>query len=702
MLIFANKRGFTELLQRCSTCNEPMKIWLADLTYTQQTIASDVIPAAIGMIAEYAEAKVQSISEIRLFKYPEDLAKAFSQDCPDVMGFSNYCWNSALTQAFAHEIKQDFPDVVTVAGGPNFPWNESEQKDTLKSIPDIDYYLFKEAEVAFTQLIEALIETDLSGNLSPDEISNLAYLDSHGKLVTTQRVDRVMDLEAIPSPYLSGRLDEFFDGRLLPVIQTVRGCPFTCTFCTEGQLYWSKVRRKSDALIRDEIIYIAEHLALLPQEKRRTDLLIADSNFGMFPQDLDTCRVIAEVQKRFDYPKYINVATGKNKKERVLEAARMVHGAMKLAGSVQSLDPEVQANMKRKNISSDQIVELAMQSSEIGANTYSEVILALPGDSVEAHFSTLKALVDSGFNTIAMYQLMILAGTEMGAKETKKKYGMDLKYRVIPRCFGTYSFRGRALAAAEIEEVCVANDTLPFEDYLKCRKMNLIVNLFFNDGVFAEIIKLLKYLNLSPWGWLMSIYDFKDDDFANILHLFLRETEDELWDSHEELNLLTRDAKVITGYIEGDLGSNLMFKYKALAMTSYFPAVCRVALSSIREYLGENFPDRHDLVSLVEDIIVYKRMQLEGLFDGGKEKAACQFNFDVPLFANAENISNLALYQFPRPQILVFKHSDEQQRSIESYIRIFGNDVTGLTRILSRVYLKQLFRQPACSVNECH
>ena len=34
-----------------------MKIWLADLTYTQQSIASDVVPAAIGMIAEYAEKK---------------------------------------------------------------------------------------------------------------------------------------------------------------------------------------------------------------------------------------------------------------------------------------------------------------------------------------------------------------------------------------------------------------------------------------------------------------------------------------------------------------------------------------------------------------------------------------------------------------------------------------------------------------------
>ena len=38
-----------------------MKIWLADLTYTQQSIASDFVPAAIGMISEYLEKKMPNI-----------------------------------------------------------------------------------------------------------------------------------------------------------------------------------------------------------------------------------------------------------------------------------------------------------------------------------------------------------------------------------------------------------------------------------------------------------------------------------------------------------------------------------------------------------------------------------------------------------------------------------------------------------------
>ena len=42
-----------------------MKIWLSDLTYTQQTISSDVVPVlTIGMLAEYLEASIDSKSWI--------------------------------------------------------------------------------------------------------------------------------------------------------------------------------------------------------------------------------------------------------------------------------------------------------------------------------------------------------------------------------------------------------------------------------------------------------------------------------------------------------------------------------------------------------------------------------------------------------------------------------------------------------------
>ncbi|MDA9994475.1 hypothetical protein N9E22_04425, partial [Burkholderiales bacterium] len=66
-------------------------IWLCDLTYTQQTVAADTIPMAIGCIAEYAEKRLKLTNKIPLFKYPEELIEHLERGpLPDVIGFSNY------------------------------------------------------------------------------------------------------------------------------------------------------------------------------------------------------------------------------------------------------------------------------------------------------------------------------------------------------------------------------------------------------------------------------------------------------------------------------------------------------------------------------------------------------------------------------------------------------------------------------------
>ena len=681
-----------------------MKIWLADLTYTQQSISSDVVPAAIGMIAEYTEQRLPSLEKIKLFKYPEDLSKELSKSPPDLIGFSNYIWNSSLTDSFMRQIKKIYPDTITVAGGPNFPTDENEQEFYLKNRPWIDYYIIKESEHAFSVLIENLIN-----KVSVEELLNTPNLITlkGENFFSSKKIERITDLTKIPSPYLSGRLDEFLDGKLLPVTQTNRGCPFTCTFCTEGQGYWTKVRRKPRDVVEGEISYIAEKMNRLGKKNRRTDLLIADSNFGMFEEDLETCKVIAKEQDKNGYPKYLNVATGKNKKERVLEAAKIVKGAMKLAGSVQSLDPDVQENIKRKNISSAEIVDMALKSSEIGANTYSEVILGLPGDTKEKHFSTLKTLVESSFTTLSMYQLMILPGTELGSVETKEKYQMKTKFRVVPRCYGSYNVLGDELNVAEIEEICTSHNTLSFNDYLECRKMNLIINIFYNDSVFEEVIDLLKKTGIPVWDWLNKLYEnsskLEFKEFNSLLQDFLNDSEGELWSSFSELRDFTEKKENIDKFIQGKLGSNLIFKYKSRSLTKDLESISKIAEISTEEILNKKLGKSDVHLIFVKELINYKKCQIENIFNLEKNKTAI-FNFNIPKFLNEKkgetNVINFDSYKFNSPRNFEFKLTDEQVNQIASYNSLFGLTLAGISRTLSRVYIKKLFRNFTQSIKE--
>ena len=132
------------------------KIWLTDLTYTQQTIASDTIPGAVSMIAEYVSKEFHKQIEFEIFKFPEELIKAFNNHCPDIFGCSNYVWNSSLSLLFCKRIKELYPKVITVMGGPNFPSVYHEMEGFVRKHYWVDFFIMKEGEFPFLQLVKYL------------------------------------------------------------------------------------------------------------------------------------------------------------------------------------------------------------------------------------------------------------------------------------------------------------------------------------------------------------------------------------------------------------------------------------------------------------------------------------------------------------------------------------------------------------------
>ena len=64
---------------------------------------------------------------------------------------------------------------------------------------------------------------------------------------------------------------------------------------------------------------------------------------------------------------------------------------------------------------------------------------------------------------------------------------MKTKFRVVPRCYGSYEVYGKETNVAEIEKFCTSHNTLSFADYLECRKMDSIINIFYNDSVLRKL-----------------------------------------------------------------------------------------------------------------------------------------------------------------------------------------------------------------------
>ncbi len=668
-------------------------IWLCDLTYTQQTIASDIMPNAIGCIATYCKKNLKYPVNFELVKKPEELARwFFEKRRPKIIGFSNYAWNFNISMKFAEQIKRNYPEIIIVVGGPNYPLDLKEREVLVNKHNYVDYFISKEGENAFLTLTENLILNSFKKEKINEKLGSTDYINHQGKFIFFEKyAERIKDLNQIPSPYLEGYMDKFFDGIWLPIIQTNRGCPFTCTFCVEGGDFYTRVYKSSIERTKNELNYITQKMYDIPNNDKRYDLHIADSNFGMYKEDIDVCYLINELQAKFNFPEYINVATGKNQKKRVLQAAKLLNGALRLSGTVQTMDQKVLENIKRKNINLQELIELALKAKELNANTYSEIILGLPGDSLKAHLGSIEEVMNAEFNIVCLYQLMLLPGTDMGSPESRKKFGFKTAFRVLPRCYGSYDFLGDQINCAEIEEICISNNSLSFDEYLQARKMHLIINSFYNDGIFKEIFPFLDFAGIKKYDWLVKIYESQNDQFHELIELFLSETRKELFDSREEITEFIQSEEHIEEFLSGERGANLIFKYKLISISQYANTLYEVAVEAIKSLLKEK--QTMELYPITEEVFRYCTMRMLHIFDLGINEIEDSFSFDIDKIFQNQDHENWMKYKYESPKLLSFVRSKEQEDLLRRYQKVYGTDTIALTRIISKVYVGKLLRQ---------
>ena len=89
--------------------------------------------------------------DISLFKYPDDLLAACNSGDtpPDVIGFSNYVWNSHLNLAIGTRLRERFPHMLIVCGGPSVQADENGILDYLQKNRFIDVCVVHEGERPF-------------------------------------------------------------------------------------------------------------------------------------------------------------------------------------------------------------------------------------------------------------------------------------------------------------------------------------------------------------------------------------------------------------------------------------------------------------------------------------------------------------------------------------------------------------------------
>lgn len=671
-----------------------LRIFLADLTYDTISLSTEAFPLNVGYVASYCIDRFGSSVDVTLFKYIEDLEKALLENPPDILGLSNYAWNHKIGLEMFRIFKERNPKGVTVWGGPNFPLDIISQEEFMKKYPEADAYVPVEGEIGFSGIVQRILDvgnTDDKTAILEKPIDGCITRGSDGKPQFSIPSIRIKSLDEIPSPYLNGLMDKFFDGKLSPMLQTNRGCPFSCSYCVDGNDIVRTVNQFSIKRVIEEVNYIAKHVP-----ENTTSMFISDLNFGMMPRDLEICDAIAEVQKKYNFPKQIQATTGKNSKDRVIEAIKRLNGALRIWMSVQSMDQEVLANVRRDNISVDQMLALSPTIKEAELTTVAEVILGLPGESYQSHINTLRDLVHARMEDIQIYTCMMLNGAELNTPEQRQKWGLKTKFRMLPRDFVKLQ-NGKKVV--EIEEVIVSTNTLSFEEYTELRLLAFSIFVTNIGTIYDPIIKLLRENNIDVFELFFKTIKKLSCAPNNIQQLFdscRKATINELFNSPEEIERHYQNDGNYQKLLDGEEGINVIQFHHALVVSKYAKDWTQYILDIAYELLQEKMQINDELNNQFKNISNYCYGLCHNLMGNDRMTTNPVYTFDYNVIRWLTDKDELPLIKFKLDSkiTLSFRLTEEQYKIVQDKLEIFGNTFVGMGQVIKRIPRKMLWRNP--------
>lgn len=341
----------------------------------------------------------------------------------DIVGFSIYVWNVQLSLEIARRLKAENPGCLIVVGGPQVP---DKPEEFLRKNRFIDIAVHNEGERVFLDIVQRYPARDWAG------LTGISYIDPDGRFVRESNGPRFRDISEFPSPFLDGTFEALIaahpEETWIALWETNRGCPFQCTFCDWGSATAAKVLQFEFDRLKQEIDWFVDHQIEF--------IFCCDANFGILPRDVEIARYVAERKKMRGYPSALSVQNTKNATERAYATQKILSDAglnKGVALSLQSVDSETLSNIKRQNISLETYLELQRRFTKDGVETYSDLILGLPGETYDSFVDGIDMVMESGqHNRIQFNNLSILPNAEMGDPEYQKKFGMvTIESRII-------------------------------------------------------------------------------------------------------------------------------------------------------------------------------------------------------------------------------------------------------------------------------
>jgi radical SAM superfamily enzyme YgiQ (UPF0313 family) len=400
--------------------------------------------ANLGVLRERA-----SLLEFDISQRPVDIAEALLARRPRIIGFGVYVWNVMPTTEVVAAIKRLRPEMTIILGGPEV----SFEVEGLAVVELADYVIAGEADLEFGRVCGQVLVG------APD----LA------KFVTAEPPD----LSRVTLPY------DWYDERDIAhrviYVEASRGCPFSCEFCLSALA--APVRQVP-------LTALFEHLDRLLQRGAR-HLKFVDRTFNL---DLEVSRAILEfLLTRYQPGHLFHFEVVPDRLPTVLRdiIVKFPAGALQFEVGVQTFNPEVAARIHRHQ-NYDWLEEnLRFLRRETGVHLHADLVVGLPGESLESLAAGFDRLVGLGPQEIQVGILKRLRGAPIARH--------DQEWQMVYNPYPPYEILQHLL--------------LDFAAVQQLRRFARFWDLISNSGNFVETTPLIwsemtpfdGFLRCSEW-----------------------------------------------------------------------------------------------------------------------------------------------------------------------------------------------------------
>ena len=369
-----------------------------------------------------------------IYKQPVELNKLIPEILnykTKIIGFTLYDTTYPIVKIISKRLKKINPNLIILAGGVTATFSD---KFILENSPAIDICVRREGEYTVYELIEQLRNSrDISN------VEGITYR-SNGQTIrnpdrpSIQSQEKGEELDILPSPVLSNVaiLENNFG------LVTSRGCVYRCTYCNFASMsnwtirYHSVERiiselKKLNGAIKHVPIFDDTFTLNITRAKRICRRIIEEKINLTFWCQTRSDKVDGELLQLMYQAGFKIVTFGlESAVPRVLKTVQKVRTNLTVADN--GLEPEKEFVRKlREN------VKLAQ---EVGLDPEVNIIMGLPGATVEDEKETLAFVKDLKINSYLHHILNIYPGTELF--ETHDQYGIGLKASATGLPYNTY------------------------------------------------------------------------------------------------------------------------------------------------------------------------------------------------------------------------------------------------------------------------